>query len=59
MEIKQHATKPGYQKRKINTWKQMKMKIQWSKTSGCSKSSQKREIYSNIELPQEVRKLSY
>ena len=29
-----------------------------AKTFGCSKSGSKREIYSNIGLPQEVRKIS-
>ena len=34
------------------------MKIQWSKTYGHSKSSSKREVYSNTILPQEIRKIS-
>ena len=33
------------------------MKTQWSKTYGCSKSSSKREVYSNTFLPQETRKI--
>ena len=28
-----------------------------SKPMGCSKSSSKREVYSNIILPQEIRKI--
>ena len=36
----------------------MTMKTQLSKTYGCSKSSSKREVYSNTSLPQETRKIS-
>ena len=39
-----------------NTWKQMKMKTQWSKTFEISKSGPKRRVYNNKALPQEVRK---
>ena len=36
----------------------MTMKTQQLKTYGCSKSSPKREVYSNTILPQETRKTS-
>ena len=36
--------------------KQMTMKTQQLKTYGCSKSSPKREVYSNTILPQQTRK---
>ena len=36
----------------------MTMKTQQLKTYGCSKSSPKREVYSNTILPQEIRKTS-
>ena len=36
----------------------MTMKTDNSKPMGCSKSSSKREVYSNIILPQETRKTS-
>ena len=36
----------------------MKMKTQYSEPLGCSKSSLKREVYSNTGLPQEARKPS-
>ena len=45
-------------KEEINTWKQMKMKTQKSKTFGIQQSSYKREVYSNTGLPQEARKVS-
>ena len=34
------------------------MKTQQSKTFGCSKSSSKREVYSDKRLPQETQKIS-
>jgi len=34
------------------------MKTDNSKPMGCSKSSSKREVYSNTILPQEIRKTS-
>ena len=34
------------------------MKTQLSKSMGCSKSSSKREVYSNTGLPQKTRKIS-
>ena len=34
------------------------MKTQWSKSMGCSKSSSKREVYSDTRLPQETREIS-
>ena len=36
----------------------MTMKTQQLKPMGCSKSSSKREVYSNTILPQETRKTS-
>ena len=64
MEAKQYATKQprdhwknqrGYQKMPRNKW-------QWKhddrKPKGWSKSSSKREVYSNTILPQETRKIS-
>lgn len=36
----------------------MKMKTQCPKPLGCGKSIPKREVYSNTDLPQAVRKLS-
>ena len=35
-----------------------KWKLDNSKAMGCSKSSSKREVYSNTSLPQETRKVS-
>ena len=50
---------PGNQRgNKKNTWKHMKMKTQYSKPLGCSKSDPKREVYNNTVLPQEARKIS-
>lgn len=37
-----------------NTWGQMKKKINILKSMGYSKSSTKREVYSNTGLPQET-----
>ena len=53
-------SQPGNQRRNLkNTWKQMKMKTQWSKTFGiCRKSSPKVEVYSATRLLQETRKIS-
>ena len=34
------------------------MKTREPKPMGCSKSSSKREVYSNTSLPQETRKIS-
>ena len=36
----------------------MKMETQQTKTMGCSKSSCKREVYSNTILPQETGNIS-
>ena len=36
----------------------MTVKTLWPKPMGCSKSSSKREVYSNTNLPQETRKIS-
>ena len=47
-------------KREINSRTNSRNKWQWkhdnSKPVGCSKSSSKREVYSNTILPQEIRK---
>ena len=64
MEAKQYTTKQprdhwgnhrGNQKIPRNKW-------QWKhddpKPTGCSKSSSKREVYSNTSLPQQIRKIS-
>ena len=34
------------------------MKTQLSKSMGCSKSSSKKEVYRDTDLPQEMRKIS-
>ena len=63
MEIKQHvSTKPtGYCKNQKGNKNISRNKWQWehdnSKPMGCSKSSSKREVYSNTIL-QEARKTS-
>ena len=36
----------------------MTMKTRWPKRMGCSKSSSKREVYSNTILPQQTRNIS-
>ena len=41
-----------------NTLRQTKMKTQLSKSMGCSKSSSKKEVYSDTDCPQEMRKIS-
>ena len=41
-----------------NTSIQMKMKTHFPKSMGCSKSSSKREVHNNTDLPQETRKIS-
>ena len=62
MEIKQHISKfpTGYLRNQKGNQKISRNKWQWkrdnSKPMGCSKSSSKREVYSNIILPQETRK---
>ena len=64
MEAKQYATKQpmdcwrnqrGNQKIPRDKWK---WKHDDPKLTGCSKSSSKMEVYSNIILPQETRKVS-
>ena len=40
-----------------NTLRQMKMDIQLAKSLGCRKSSSKREVPSNIGLPQNKKNL--
>ena len=62
MEIKQHVPKKltGYWRNQKGNQKLSRNKWQWkhdnSKPMGCSKSSSKREAYSNTILPQETRK---
>ena len=64
METKQHATiKPmgqwWIQKRnQTKRWDKWKWNQQLTKSMGCSKSSSKREVYSDTGLPQETRKIS-
>ena len=64
MKAKQYAAKQpsdhqvnqtGNQKIPKDKWK---WKLNDPKPVGCSKSSSKREVYSNIVLPQEARKIS-
>ena len=64
MKAKQYAAKQpsdhwgnqtGNQKIPRDKWK---WKLNDPKPVGCSKSSSKREVYSNIVLPQEARKIS-
>ena len=64
MEIKQYGSKQptgywrnqkGNQKTSRNTWQ---WKHDTSKPMGCSKSSSKREVYSNTIIPQEIGKTS-
>ena len=40
------------------TWDKLKWKHNTPKSMECSKSSSKREVYSNTGLPQETRKIS-
>ena len=61
MEAKQYAVKQPMDhlrnqrgNQKIET---MTMKTQWGKSLACSKSSSKREVYSDTSLPQEIRKI--
>ena len=64
MEIKQHISKQptGYWRNQKGNQKISRNKWQWKhnhpKPMGCSKSSSKREVYSNTILPQETRKAS-
>ena len=63
MKIKQHVSKvTGYWRNQKGNKKISRNKWQWkydnSKTMGCSKSSSKREVYSNTILPQETRETS-
>ena len=63
-EIKQHIYKQptGYWRNQKGNQKISRNKWQWKhnnpKPMGCSKSSSKREVYSNTILPQETRKVS-
>ena len=58
METKQHATKKNNgsmrksKKKSEFTSRQMKMETQHYKIYGYSKSSSKREVYSDTDLPQ-------
>ena len=62
MEIKQYISKQttGYWRNQKGNQKISRNKWQWkhdnSKPMKCSKSSSKREVYSNTTLPQETRK---
>ena len=62
MEIKQHIYKypTGYWRNQKGNQKISRNKWQWkhdnSKFMGCSRTSSKREVYSNTILPQETRK---
>ena len=64
MEIKQHISKcpTGYWRNQKGNKKISRNKWQWkynkSKPMGCSKSSSKRNVYSNTILPQEIRTTS-
>ena len=64
MEIQQHLSKSpaGYWRNQKGNQKISRNKWQWKhnnwKPMGCSKSSSKREVYSNTILPQETRKTS-
>ena len=63
MEAKQYATKypRDYWRNQRGHKKIPRHKWQWKhedlKPMGCSKSSSKREVYSNTVLPQETRKI--
>ena len=54
---KQWSLKKAQRKLK-NTYRQVEMKTQQSKTNGCSKSSSKREVYSDKHLRHQTQKLS-
>ena len=64
MKSKQHVSKQptGYWRNQKGNQKISRKKSQWkhdnSKPMGCNKSSSKREVFSNIILPQEKRKIS-
>ena len=63
MEIKQHVSKQptSYWRNLKGNQKLSRNKWQWkhnSKPMGCSKSSSKREVYSNTILPKGTRKTS-
>ena len=60
METKQYATQNKWvnieiKRKSENTSRQMKLEIQLAKSVRGSKSSPKREGYSNMILPQETR----
>ena len=64
VEAKQYVTKQpmGHWRNQRGNKKYLETKWKWKhkdpKPMGCSKSSSKREIYSNTILPQETRKAS-
>ena len=62
METEQHVTKKvkkkSGRKSEISQDKWLDLKTQHSKSVGYSKSSSKREIYSDIGLPKKTRKTS-
>ena len=64
MEAKQYVTKKlrDHWRNQRGNQKIPKDKWQWKpddpKAMGCSKSSSKREVYSNTSLPQETRNIS-
>ena len=64
MEAKQYVTKQpmDHWRNQRGNWKipreKLKRKNADPKPMGCSKSSSKREVYSNTILPQETRKIS-
>ena len=64
METKQHATKKTNgsmrksKKKSEFTSREMKLETQHSKIYGYSKSSSKKEIYSNTILPQQISGIS-
>ena len=62
METKQYSTKQPIDHLKNQRGNQKILRDKWKyyspKPMGCSKSSSKREVYSNMSLPQETRKIS-
>ena len=63
MEVKQHASKewmgqPGNQRRNKKYMETNENENNGPKPLGCNKSSSKKKVYSNIDLPWEARKTS-
>ena len=50
--------KNGSKRKSENSLRQMKLKHNFPKSMGCSKSSSKKEVYNNSISPQETRKIS-